>query len=135
MPEQSITVALNDIWRRYAASLNAGEISSWMELWTDDGVQMPPDEPVVVGKEQIRVRNTAVLSQFAFNMEHITNLEVEESGDLAFARGHFGATLTPKGEGKPIVVDGKYLTILKKQPDGSWKIHRDAFNSNVSAGQ
>ena len=78
MPEQSITVALNDIWRRYAASLNAGDISSWMELWTDDGVQMPPDEPVV---------------------------------------------------------DGKYLTILKKQPDGSWKIHRGAFNSNVSAGQ
>ena len=135
MPEQTITAALNDIWRRYAASLNAGDISRWMELWTDDGVQMPPDEPAVVGKEQIRGRNRAVLDQFTFNMEHITNLEVEEAGNLAFARGRFGATLTPKGEGKPIVVDGKYLTILKKQPDGSWKIHRDAFNSNVSAGQ
>ncbi len=135
MPEQLISAALNDIWNRYASSLNAGDVSRWLELWTEDGVQMPPDEPAVVGKDQIRARNGAVLDQFTFNMKNITNLETEESGDLAFARGSFNATLTPKGSGEPIVVDGKYLTILKRQPDGSWKIHRDAFNSNVSPGQ
>ena len=135
MPEQSIAAAVNDIWDRYASSLNAGDISRWIQLWTEDGVQMPPDEPAVVSKEQIRIRNKAMLDQFAFKMKNITNLEVEASGDLAFARGTFNATLTPKGKGEPVAVDGKYLTILKRQPDGSWRIHRDAFNSNVSAGQ
>ena len=135
MPEQLISAAINDIWERYAASLNAGDVSRWLDLWTEDGVQMPPDEPAVVGKEQIRARNSAVLDQFTFNMEDITNLEVEESGNLGFARGRFHATLTPKGGGDPLVVDGKYLTILRKQADGSWRIHRDAFNLNVSASQ
>ena len=135
MPEQLISAAMNDIWERYASSLNTGDISRWLELWTEDGVQMPPDEPAVVGKEQIRARNSAVLDQFTFNMENITNLEAEESGDLGFARGRFNAILTPKGGGDPLVVDGKFLTILRKQADGSWRIHRDAFNSNVAAGQ
>jgi ketosteroid isomerase-like protein len=39
--------------------------------------------------------------------------------------------MTPKEKGEPIFVDGKYLTIYKKQADGSWKISHDCYNSNV----
>jgi ketosteroid isomerase-like protein len=34
--------------------------------------------------------------------------------------------------GRPISIDGKYMTILERQADGSWKIHRDIFNSNTA---
>ena len=34
--------------------------------------------------------------------------------------------------GRVWFVDGKYLTIFKRQPDGSWKAYRDCFNSNNS---
>jgi ketosteroid isomerase-like protein len=61
----------------------------------------------------------------------ITNEEVQVSGDLAFARGTYAATVTPKAGGEETFIDGKYMTILKRQTDGSWKIHRDIFNSNV----
>jgi ketosteroid isomerase-like protein len=43
--------------------------------------------------------------------------------------------MTPKQGGKTIPIDGKYMTILAKQSDGFWKIHRDIFNSNVPAGK
>jgi ketosteroid isomerase-like protein len=33
--------------------------------------------------------------------------------------------------GKEARVDGKFLTIFKKQSDGSCKIYRDCFNSNT----
>ncbi len=36
-----------------------------------------------------------------------------------------------KEGGEAVTVDGKYMTILQRQPDGSWKIHRDIVNSNV----
>jgi len=39
--------------------------------------------------------------------------------------------MTPKAGGKTIKLDGKYLTILERQADGSWKIAIDCFNSNV----
>jgi uncharacterized protein (TIGR02246 family) len=122
--------AVDGIWKEYSASLNAGDIDRWVALWTDDGVQMPPDEAPVVGKEKIRARNGAVLQKFKFDIG-ITNQEVQTVGDLAYSRGVYKATLTPKQGGKPIPIDGKYMTILRRQPNGSWRIHRDIFNSNV----
>ena len=78
--------------------------------------------------------NRAVLDRFKFEIG-ITNEEVHTAGDLAFARGTYKATLTPKQGSGRIPIDGKYMTILVRQPDGSWKIHRDIFNSNVPAGK
>lgn len=127
---EAVTVAAQKIWNRYSATLEAGDLEGWLSLWTDDGIQMPPGEPAVVGKDRIRVRNKAVLDQFTFHIG-ITNEEVAATGDWAFARGTYTATLTPKAGGKVLAVDGKYLTILQRQPDGSWKIHRDIFNSNA----
>jgi uncharacterized protein (TIGR02246 family) len=102
----------------------------WISLWADDGVQLPPGSPPNIGKEQIRAAMKGLVDQFVWNIG-ITNEEVGVGGDWSFARGTYTATLTPKEEGKAIFVNGKYMTILKKQPDGSWRIHRDIFNSNV----
>lgn len=128
------TAAVNQVWNEYSASLNAGDMDRWLALWTEDGVQMPPDEPAVVGKESIRARNQRVADRFTFDIG-ITNAEVRTAGDWAYARGTYRASLTPKQGGKPIPIDGKYMTILARQADGSWKIHRDIFNSNVAAGK
>lgn len=128
-----MNTSIEDVWREYSASLNAGDLNRWMSLWTEGGIQMPPGEPPLVGKNEIRARNEAVLDQFEFDIS-IANHEVETVGDWAYSRGVYQATLTPKRGGQSIDVDGKYMTILKKQPDGSWKIHRDVFNSNVGAG-
>ena len=127
---EAVTAAVNQIWNQYSSSLNSGDLDRWLSLWTEGGVQMPPGEPPVIGKDQIRARNKGVLDRFTFNIE-ITNEEVGVAGDWAFARGTYKATLTPKEGGVPTPVDGKYMTILQRQPDGSWKIYRDIFNSNV----
>ena len=126
---ENTAASVEAIWKEYAASLNAGDIDRWVALWTDDGVQLPPDEPPVVGKDKIRARNRAVLQKFNFDMG-ITNQEVHTAGDWAYSRGVYRATLTPKQGGTPIPIDGKFMTILARQGDGSWKIHRDIFNSN-----
>jgi uncharacterized protein (TIGR02246 family) len=124
-------VAVEGVWKEYSASLNAGDLERWLALWTEDGVQMPPGEPAVVGKERIRTRNGAFLDRFTFDM-NIRNEEVQTSGDWGYARGVYKARLTPKAGGKPLPIDGKYMTIMVRQTDGSWKIHRDIFNSNVA---
>ena len=33
-------------------------------------------------------------------------------------------------EGNPVEIDGKFMTVWKKQPDGTWKIAVDMFNAN-----
>lgn len=129
--QEDATRAIEDIWKEYSASLNAGDLERWLALWTDDGIQMPPGEPAIAGKERIRTRNGGFLDQFKFDMG-ITNEEVRVAGDLAFARGTYKASLIPKQGGTPVPINGKYMTILARQGDGSWKIHRDIFNSNVA---
>ncbi len=123
--------AVNTIWSNYESSLEAGDIDAWLALWTENGVQMPPNEAMVVGIDRLRERNGAALEQFTFEMD-IASEEVEVSGDLAYSRGVYTATLNPKHGGQAIPIDGKFMTILKRQPDGAWKIHRDIFNSNVA---
>jgi uncharacterized protein (TIGR02246 family) len=119
------------MWKEFAASLEAGDVDRWLAMWTDDGIQMPPDEPAAVGKDRIRTRMAAALNKFKVDME-IKNEELQHAGDLAYARGTYKATLTPKTGGAAMPIDGKFMTILSRQADGSWKIHRDMFNSNVA---
>lgn len=128
--EQQLAAAVDSIWEEYSASLNAGDVDRWVELWTEDGVQMPPGEPYVEGKEAILARNAQAFAPFDVEME-IENLEVGSGPEWAFARGVYSAMLTPKEGGSVVPVDGKYMTILQQQPDGAWKVHRDIFNSNV----
>lgn len=122
--------AINDIWTRYAGSISSGDLDSWISLWADNGIQMAPDAPAVIGKEQIRAKYESIFPQFIFKMA-ITNEEVRVGGDWAFSRGTYTASITPKAGGETAEIDGKYLTILERQTDGSWKIVRDCFNSSV----
>ena len=127
------TAAINAIWSTYVSSLEAGDIDAWLSLWTEDGVQMPPNEPPVNGIDQLRKRNGAALDLFTVEID-ITNQEVGVAGDWAFSRGVYTATFAPKDGSKPIPVDGKFMTIFSRQTDGGWKIHRDIFNSSVAPG-
>ena len=82
--QTAVAAAVEQIWKEYSASLNAGELDRWLSLWTEDGVQMPPGEPPVVGKQRIRVRMQGVLGQFAFDIT-ITNQEVAAADDWAYS--------------------------------------------------
>src|SRR5256885_1963379 len=62
--QKAVTAAINDLWSRYMSSLNSGDIDRWMSLWADSGVQMPPNEPPVIGKCAMRARKKGGLDRF-----------------------------------------------------------------------
>lgn len=127
---ESDVAAINKIFDLYAKGVNTGDAALWGSLWDDKGIQMPPDAPAVLGKAQIRAGAESRFPQFNTQIA-IANEETWVFGNLAFSRGTFTRSRTPKAGGETTLYNGKYLTILKKQPDGSWKIFRDIFNSNV----
>lgn len=51
-------------------------------------------------------------------------MEVEAFGDWAFDRANVTIKLTPKAGGEPTEFTARLIHILRRQPDGSWKIHR-----------
>ena len=60
--------------------------------------------------------------------------DVKVYGDFGLTRCTYTLKLTPKVGGETIHAepDGKALTLYEKQPDGSWKIVYDCYNSNVA---
>ena len=127
------TAAIIDFMNQYRSSQNAGDIDRFMSLWTEDGILMPPNGPPVIGKDQIREGTIGRFDQFTFDLDG-TEAEVEVAGGWAFTRGTYTITVTPKEGGQAVFIDGKFMNILQRQPDGSWKMHRGIFNSNVAPG-
>jgi uncharacterized protein (TIGR02246 family) len=123
--------AIREKMKQFAIAINAGDLDGWIAMWTDDGIQMPPDTPARIGKEQIRAGMKPAFDQFILKMV-INPEELRALGDLGFERGTFTETMIPRAGGETEKFDGKYLTILEKQTDGSWKVTRDCFNSNAS---
>ena len=93
---------------------------------------MPQDQPVVIGKDAIRPLYEAVLKEMDFQSAW-TIEETVVSGDLGYFRSSYTLTATPKAGGDPIVVKGKSLYIVRREPGGARKIARLMDNTDGAA--
>ena len=130
---ESDIAAIKEVLNQYVVGVNTGDFNLWISLWADDGVQMPPDTPVRVGKAQIREGMKPIFDQMNLDIAITTLDEAKVYGDLGLTRCTYSLRMTPKAGGETInaMPDGKALTLLGRQSDGSWKIAYDCFNSNT----
>ena len=61
---------------------------------------------------------------------HGTRWDVAKSGELGFAQGSYTMTMTNPKTKKGATDKGKYLTVFKKQADGTWKAVEDMVSSD-----
>lgn len=122
-----------DLFDRYIDRIINYDADGWMALWDEDGVQLPPDSPMHIGKADILKGNRDwLLDRSGIWTMRIDTQEVRvfPAEGYAFARGLYEQTLTPRSGGKTSPYDGKFLTIFRRQADGTWLVFRDCFNSN-----
>jgi ketosteroid isomerase-like protein len=94
---------------------------------------MLPGAPARIGVEAIR---EAMHSSFNDLDQEFDLVSIDESlvhGDLGLTRCTYSLRATPKagGDSFDIMKNGKALTLYSRQPDGSWKLVFDCFNSNL----
>ena len=101
--------------------------------YADDVVSMPPHNTSNVGKTKTVEFHSAPGPKATSFV--ITSEEIDGTGNLAYSRG----TWVYKGvlnDSIEINDNGKYLVLLNKQADGSWKVTREIWNSDLPmAGQ
>jgi len=119
-------------WSKTAENKQVDELVAY---FLDDAVLLPSNEPMTTGKEDIRkmVSGMFSLPGFAFKWQP-TKVDVSSSGDLAYTLGTYESSIDGP-DGKPMMDRGKYATVWKKQPDGSWKVAVDMFNSDMPMPQ
>jgi ketosteroid isomerase-like protein len=120
--------AIREIWKTYASARVDADAQLWLSLWDEEGVQMPPGSPAR-GMDVLRVGVPKAFVPGSVSTMNIYPEEITVAGGWAYSRGTYNSNRTV--EGKTVRVEGKFLTILRKQSDGSWKIYRDCFNSNT----
>jgi ketosteroid isomerase-like protein len=54
---------------------------------------------------------------------------VARSGEIGYTTGTY--RMSYRNKGKRLVDHGKYVTVWKHEPDGSWKVTLDIFNSDL----
>jgi uncharacterized protein (TIGR02246 family) len=106
-----------------------GDTDALLSLYADQPVLMPQGQPAVMGKEAIRSLYQSVLKEYEFRSEGKV-MEVEASGDWGYFWSTYTLTATPKAGGKPLTSAGKTVFIVKRQPNGAWKIARLIDNSD-----
>jgi uncharacterized protein (TIGR02246 family) len=108
-------------------------VEGYLSCFADDALSLPPNSPILTGKESIRKSLSEVMSTPGYALSwQVSKAEASRGGDLAYSMGTYEVTMnTPKG--KPITDRGKYLTVWKKQPDGKWKAVADIYNSDLPA--
>ena len=126
--------AIREADQGWAKATSAGDAAAITAFYASDAVLLPPGSPAVKGSEEIGKFFAGMTSAVSGPFE-LKTTAVQGSGDLALSTGEYTATLTPRQKGaKPMPVEhGKYLGVMKKQPDGSWKLIYDMWNTNAEA--
>jgi uncharacterized protein (TIGR02246 family) len=97
--------------------------------YTEDGILLPPNAPVVQGRAAIRKFFDGFPKITAFKQSVV---ETEGDGDPTYVRGTYEMTMIPPGAKEPLKDTGKVLAIWQKQSDGSWLVSRVAWNSDLA---
>lgn len=118
--------ATKDAW---VSGVRAKDWKAVSVVYAPDAVLMPPNQPAVSGREAIRAWFAVFPPITAVELHPV---EIDGRGDVAFVRGTYKLTLAPPGIA-PIHDQGKFIEIHRRQPDGSWPISSDIFNSDLPA--
>lgn len=116
--------ALEEADRAFYRATAARRAEGWVEFFAEDGAMIWPLK-TFSGKAQIRERITQLFADTSFTLTwEPIGADVGASGDLGYTIGRSESRFRDE-KGNPVVRTGRYLTIWKKQADGSWKVAQD----------
>ena len=108
-------------------------VEGYLSCVGDDALALPPNAPMLTGKESIRKSVSEMMANPGFALSWQANkVETSRGGDLAYSMGTYEVTMN-RPKGKPVTDRGKEVIVWKKQPDGKWKTVIDIFNSDLPA--
>jgi ketosteroid isomerase-like protein len=122
--------AIRTLIDEFVKSLVASDWNSLVEFYAEEAVQMPPNEPVTVGKESIRARLNGLKEMISFDHQDRPIKAIEGRDDLAFVWSAFRGR--GKYNGEPFTNSGDILQVFRKQKDGTWKIVCDVWSYDLA---
>ena len=120
---------------RWKAWYAAGQADSMANIFMEQGREMPPNSPALVGRAAIQANQAQFFAMGEWTLD-VTPEASMANGPLGVDRGRFKATFTraanapPEAAMIPPVDSGKYM-IHWHQVNGAWMIADLIFNSDL----
>jgi ketosteroid isomerase-like protein len=115
---------LMELEGRFEKAVVAGGGKAFSSWFADDAVTLNNGKPAVLGRTAI-----AAQAQWDPKTYQLTwqpqGAQMGPSNDMGFTWGHYEGHSKDKN-GEPVVISGRYFTVWKKLPDGTWKVALDA---------
>ena len=127
-----------------AQALRDGEVAAFIKDWSgkdagkiaahyaDNGNVFIPNSPVMTGKDAIGKGLKEAFADPNWSLA-LQPVQVDVSRDLGYARGTYVLVATDPASKKAVTEKGRFLTIFRKQADGSWKAIEDMNNAEAPA--
>ncbi len=127
--DQAALRALSRDWRQAARAV---DVERYMSLLTEDVVVLISGRPAVTGASSVRTFVQEFFRDYRISEESFTSVEIIVCVDWAFDRGTYDAqyealTAADTSGWWETPVTGWYLLLARRQPDGSWKYARLAW--------
>ena len=127
---------LTDADREQIASLNeavvkalqTNDASAMAATAAGDAIFMPDNVEMVRGKVEIEQFYKTVFTESPLGGASLSPLDVFGEGRFAYETGTFTRTWTPPGRKEPVTEPGKYIFVLQRQADGTWKYTAAIWN-------
>ena len=106
----------------YQEAYNAKDLDALLALYTDDAYELPANAEMVQGMEAIQKSYEGNFEQLKSEEFAVAAVETSGVDGLAYEVGTFTQKVILPGSSEPVSVNGKYVVVVKKQADGSWKL-------------
>jgi len=122
---------LFDLEARFAKATADGGGKAFASWFAEDGVTLSNGQTPVHGRDAIAKQATWLAKDYQLQWTPTDGM-MNPSGDMGYTWGHYeGHSRDADGNSK--VTMGRYLTIWRKETDGSWKVVLDS-SSDEPAG-
>ncbi len=126
--------AIKDVetaWVQAFATKDADKIATF---YSDDASVFITGAPIITGMPAIKGALKPMVADKNFAITFASDkVDVAKSGDLGYSQGAYTMTSTAPKAKKVLTEKGKYVTVYKKQGDGSWKAVADIVNADAPA--
>jgi uncharacterized protein (TIGR02246 family) len=118
--------AITELETQWNQAYVAKDVDKIAAYYADDAVLMGPGSPAAKGKSAIVAELKQMVADPAFSLRFMSStVDVAKSGDLGYTQGDFQTSMTNPKTHKAVDGQGSYVTVYRKQPDGSWKVVSD----------
>jgi len=125
---------IEQLLNKYEQALNASDVNAVVQLYTDDGVFMAPENPAAVGTEVLRKAYAGVFQAIALKLKFQVVETKLLSADWALLRTTSTGVVKILANGAEVPGGNQELFVLHKA-NGQWKIARYAFNSTLRSAK